>query len=249
MKIFKLILLGILVTIWLLTSIAYFSLGEWIGFYFMQLLFVPLVAGLAMLYFNKILGIITLSFWFAMIYGSIIDLPLRHQILLLPIALLFGFFIRFAIIENDRYFKIMGWIFGALTIVLFIRALKIPVIIDTSIIISGGLLFFPLIIFYKSIILIKTQKITGFIVLAMAIIVFINSLARLFINLSQFEFSNLFEKFILGLMMISLGLVVLKTKGKAELSAINSTTLAYFVFVLFYSFTAWVLNSIQQVNG
>ena len=241
MRIFKLIIFGIILTIWLLASIAYLALGEWIGFYFTQLFFVPLIAGLLMLYFNKILGFITLSFWFAMIYGFV-NLPFRDIVKFFPITLLLFYFIRFSIIVEDKSFKILGYFFSALSLVAFIRALKIQGMFNTDIIIPIGLFIFPIIIFYKSLQIIKSQKRIGIIVMAMSIIVFLQLSVR-FINIPTF-----LDISVAIIMILSLGLTSWVIRKKLEFKNINKVTLAYFVFVIFINFALWIANTIESIK-
>jgi hypothetical protein len=238
-------LLGVIVTIWILASAAYLLLREWTGFYFMQLVFVPLVSGLIILYNNKILGIITLSFWFTIIYG-VINLPYRDIVTFIPILLLLAYFIRFALKVKDTFFKIMGWTFSALSILVFVRALKIQGMFDTDIIQAVGLFVFPIIIFYKSLQVLRPQKTMGIVVMIMAIIVFAQLLTRLFNILALFDMPSLLDNSLIIIMILSLGIAAFMTRNKSDYLNINSVTLAYFVFVLFKYFAWWILDMINR---
>lgn len=243
MKVFKIIIFSLLLLIWTLWTAGYWLNDEMVGFYFTQLLFVPLLAGLLIFRFNKILGIISLSYWAVIIYGSL-SFPFRDIVVLFPIALLFFYFIQYAFTVNDTYFKILGYVFAGLTIIIFLKLLKIYPRDST---INAIILFtFPIILFLKALKILKIQKTTGIIIIAMTVFVFIDLSLYVINYFSLIYFSKYFANFILTAVVLSLVLTIWRTRENLEFKNIHIATLYYSVYTLFLSFSWWVVDSVQQ---
>jgi hypothetical protein len=124
------IFLGLLTLLWGLLSLVYW--GETVGFYFMQLIFIPLISGILLFRQNKKIGLSVLSILFVIIYG-LANGPYRDYISALPFLLLLWFFIDFtfkATSNSDRLFGITLSILTALKAIDRIPIENNPIAID-----------------------------------------------------------------------------------------------------------------------
>ena len=219
-----------------------------IGFYFMQLFFVPLISAVYLFVHSKALSGFLLMFWGIVIYGGLGG-PYSDTVKVIPFlslaAYLLWYYRKVELLEHKAIISVV-----ILTDVLWVlRLTEVPIPFEANLISPIILLFVPLLMGLQAFRMSQPTPKHHKPLLFMLCVLMFADLVVYIIEMREWLITpEWLSNTVLGLTLMSAGLLNYMVLGANQLQRTKEVILSYLVFTLFLRFSHWVVSSMDGVT-